>query len=176
MGGNWKTYKVKICGTTSITDAQMAADAGADYLGVLVDVPGSERSLTINQALAIAESSQIPVVVLLSGKGVEDIVSVVEILRPFAVHLLGRMPYQVIRDLKERLDCQVWQTVYLPVRGQAEVDVDALTELMRGYEHAGADVIVVDIMSLAANGTVRRYGTVMMSRTAYTRLTRLPAR
>ena len=73
MSLNEKTYKVKICGTTSIRDAQMAADAGADYLGVLVHVLGSERSLTIDQALAIAESSQIPVVVLLSGMGVEDI-------------------------------------------------------------------------------------------------------
>ena len=124
MNLDQKTYKVKICGTTSIKDAQMAADAGADYLGVLVDVPGSERSLTIDKAKAVAEASSIPVVVLLSGKGVEDIVSVAEVVHPFAVHLLGQMPYQAIRELKDRLKCQVWQTVYLPVRGQAEVDVD----------------------------------------------------
>ena len=150
MRSNEKIHKVKICGTTSIQDAQMAADAGADYLGVLVDVPGSERSLMIDQALAIVESSRIPVVVLLSGKGVEGIISVVKVLHPFAVHLLGQMPYQAIRDLKERLDCQIWQTVYLPVRGQAEVDVAALEESMRSYAEAGADVIVMDTMSLAA--------------------------
>jgi phosphoribosylanthranilate isomerase len=165
MNLNEKTYKVKICGTTSVRDAQMAADAGADYLGVLVDVPGSERSLTIDEALAIVESSRIPVVVLLSGKGVEDIISVVRVLQPFAVHLLGQMPYQAIRDLKERLDCQIWQTVYLPVRGQAEVDVAALEESMRGYVEAGADAVVIDTMSLAvptgkdAPATIRYGGT-----------------
>jgi len=158
MNFNQKTYKVKICGTTSIKDAQMAADAGADYLGVLVDVPGSERSLTIDKAKAVAEASSIPVVVLLSGKGVEDIVSVAEVVHPFAVHLLGQMPYQAIRELKDRLDCQVWQTVYLPVRGQAEVDVDVLKESMQNYEQAGADLIIIDTMSLAADGTVGRYG------------------
>lgn len=166
---NEKIYKVKICGTTSVRDAQMAADAGADYLGVLVDVPGSERSLTVDEALAIVESSRIPVVVLLSGKGVEDIISVVKVLQPFAVHLLGQMPYQAIRDLKERLDCQIWQTVYLPVRGQAEVDVAVLEESMRSYVEAGADVIVMDTMSLAAptgrdaRATIRYGGTGKVS-------------
>ncbi len=136
----------------------MAADAGADYLGVLVDVPGSERSLTIDKAKAIAESSSIPVVVLLSGKGVEEIASIAEILHPFAVHLLGQMPCQAICELKQRLDCQVWQTVYLPVRGQAEADIDALKGSMQSYEQAGADLIIIDTMSLAADGKVGRYG------------------
>lgn len=153
-----KTYKVKICGTTSVKDAQMAADAGADYLGVLVDVFGSERSLTIDKAKAVAESSRIPVVVLLSGKGVEEIVAVAEVLNPFAVHLLGHMPYQAISELKQRLGCQVWQTVYLPVRGRGEVDTDALSESMQAYEQAGADLIVIDTMSLTADRTVARYG------------------
>ena len=158
MYRNEKTYKVKICGTTSVRDAQMAADAGADYLGVLVDVPGSERSLKLDQAKVIAESSRIPVVVLLSGKSVEDIASIAKVLQPFAVHLLGQMPYQAIRDLKRRLSCQIWQTVYLPIRGQAEVDVDALKRSMHEYEQAGADVIVIDTMSLAADRTATRYG------------------
>jgi tRNA threonylcarbamoyl adenosine modification protein YjeE len=161
MRSNEKIYKVKLCGTTSIRDAQMAAGAGADYLGVLVDVPGSERSLSLDRALAIAESSRIPVVVLLSGKDVEGVISVVKVLQPFAVHLLGEMPCQAIRDLKEKLGCQrcqIWQTVYLPARGQTEVDTGALKRSMQNYEQAGADAIVIDTMSLAADGTVDRYG------------------
>ena len=153
-----KTYKVKICGTTSIQDAQMAADAGADYLGVLVDVPGSERSLTIDRTSAIAKSARIPVVVLVSGMGVEDVISVAKVLRPFAVHLLGQISLQAIRDLKERLNCQIWPTVYLPVRGQAQADVDTIKESMKSYEQAGADLIVIDTMSRAVDGTVGRYG------------------
>jgi len=158
MGLNEKVYKVKICGTASVRDAQMAVDAGADYLGVLVDVPGSERSLTIDQALTIAEASRIPVVVLLSGKGVDDIVSIAETLKPFAVHLLGQISTQSIRELKQKLECQVWPTVYLPAKRQAEVDVDAVKESAKSYEQAGANLIVIDTMSLAADGTVGRYG------------------
>ena len=158
MKHNEKTYKVKICGTTSIRDAQMAVDAGADYLGVLVDVPGSERSLLLNEALAIAESCQIPVAILLSGKSVEDIISIAETIRPFAVHLLSQMSRREIQELKERLDCQVWLAVYLPDKSQAEADVDFMKERMKKYEQAGADLLIIDTMSLTADGTPGRHG------------------
>jgi len=155
---NKKTYKVKVCGTTSIRDAQMAVDAGADYLGVLVDVPGSERSLSLNEALAIAESCQIPVAILLSGKSVEEIISIAQTIRPFAVHLLSEMSRREIQELKERLDCQVWLAVYLPDETQAAADVDSVKEQMRIYEQAGADLIIIDTMSLTADGTPGRHG------------------
>lgn len=153
-----KTYKVKLCGTTSVRDAQIAADAGADYLGVLVDVAGSERSRTLDQAIAIAEASEIPVVTLLSGMAVEGIIHVAETIKPFAVHLLGKMSVQAIRELKERLNCQVWTTVYLPVGDQADVDADELRKQMHSHEQAGADLIVIDTVSLTADGTPGRYG------------------
>jgi phosphoribosylanthranilate isomerase len=155
---NEKTYKVKFCGTTSVRDAQMAVDAGADYLGVLVDVPGSERSLTLDQAMEIAESCEIPVAVLLSGKSVEDIISIAETIRPFAVHLLGRMSCQEVQELKERLECQVWPTVYLPDKTQASADAESVKKQMRDYEQAGADLIVIDTVSLKADGTPGRHG------------------
>jgi len=52
-----KRYKVKLCGTTSIESAKMAIDANADYIGVLVNVGMSERSLNVDQAKAIVEFS-----------------------------------------------------------------------------------------------------------------------
>lgn len=153
-----KTYKVKICGTTSVQDAKMAADGGADYLGVLVDVADSERSRTLDQAVAIAEASQIPVAALLSGMSVENIIHAAEVIKPFAVHLLGQMSFQEIRELKERLRCQLWTTLYLPTGEHVEVDLGQLKELMRSHEQAGADLIILDTMSLAADGSVSRYG------------------
>lgn len=155
---NKKAYKVKLCGTTSIRDAQMAVDARADYLGVLVDVPGSERSQSLDEALTIAKSCQIPVAILLSGKSVEEIITIAQDVRPFAVHLLSQMPRQDIQELKERLDCQVWLTVYLPVKGEAEADVDPVKEQMKNYEQAGADLIIIDAASRAVDGTLGRCG------------------
>jgi len=151
-------YKIKICGTTSVEDAQMAVDAGADYLGVLVNVSISERSNTIEQAKAIVDSSSIPSLTLLYNMSADEICHVVDAINPYGVHLLGHATTETIKELKKRLKCQIWATVYLPVKGQGEVDVDKIKEQMRNQEKAGADAIVIDTVSVKTGGTSSRYG------------------
>ena len=151
-------YKVKICGTTSVEDAQMAVDAGADYLGVLVNVPISERSNTIEQARAIVDSSSIPSLTLLYNMSADEICHVVDVIKPYGVHLLGHATIETIQDLKKRLKCKIWATIYLPVKDQGEVDVDKIKEQMKDQEKAGADVIVIDTVSVKTSGTQARYG------------------
>ena len=48
-----KGVKVKICGVTSVEDARLVAQAGADYIGVIIEVDASPRRLSIAQALQI---------------------------------------------------------------------------------------------------------------------------
>ncbi len=48
------TVRVKICGITSARDLQAAADAGADAVGLIVNVPNSPRNLTLSKARIIA--------------------------------------------------------------------------------------------------------------------------
>ncbi|MBM3210922.1 tRNA (adenosine(37)-N6)-threonylcarbamoyltransferase complex ATPase subunit type 1 TsaE [Candidatus Poribacteria bacterium] len=157
---NWveKAYKVKICGTTSVIDAKMASDAGADYSGVLVDVPISERSLDIDRAKSIVETSSIPVLILIMGKTIDEIVSIVNSLRPYGIHLLGQTPVELLRKLRAILNCQIWLTVYLPAKGQADVNTSDIQKLMVSYQEAGADAIVIDTVTLMADGKASRYG------------------
>lgn len=153
-----KTYKVKICGTTSVEDARMAIDAGADYLGVLVNVPISERSLTIEQAKAITESSKIPVLILLYGLNTDEIAIISDIIKPYGIHLLGNIDPDVVKELKARLSCKIWSTVYLPAKGQGETDMSSIKALMKDYEDAGVDVIVIDTVKTAPDSGIKRYG------------------
>lgn len=151
-------YKVKICGTTSIEDAHMAIDAGADYLGVLVNVPISERSLTIEQAEAIVESSKIPVLILLYGLNTDDIISITNIIKPYGIHLLGQTNFDTVKELKAKLPCKIWLTVYLPAKGQGEVDINSIEALMKNYENFGADAIVIDTVKISTDSGTKRYG------------------
>ncbi|MFB3138270.1 MAG: N-(5'-phosphoribosyl)anthranilate isomerase [Phycisphaerales bacterium] len=50
------TTRIKICGITSIEMAAVAVDAGAESIGLVIDVPDSPRCLTIGQAQAIAHA------------------------------------------------------------------------------------------------------------------------
>ena len=73
---------VKICGITSNHDAQLAADAGAEYIGVLVDVAVSERTRSAAEATEIASASPIPTVLLLYNRTTSDIQAVVSQVQP----------------------------------------------------------------------------------------------
>ena len=89
---SYRLEAVKICGTTSLADRDLAADAGADYFGALVDVGYSPRSLTLENAKQLFEAPPIPGVVLLFNAGESRVRAVVEQLNPFAVQLLGHEP------------------------------------------------------------------------------------
>ena len=147
-----KRYKVKLCGTTSIESAKMAIDANADYIGVLVNVGMSERSLNVDQAKAIVEFSKIPVMTLLYNMSVDEICHIYDKIKPYGVHLLGNTPIENIGKLKNKLDCQIWLTVYLPAEDQGKVDIEQMKELIKSYESAGADAIVIDTVSKGRYG------------------------
>jgi phosphoribosylanthranilate isomerase len=141
--------KVKICGTTSIHDACLAADAGADYSGILVDVVSSERSLTTAQAVEIANDSPIPSVLLLYNRTTSDIQEAVSQIQPFAVQLLGQETPQQVEELKRVVTCQLWKSVYLPAGSPENVDKSAVREQMQAYSEAGADYLLFDSVDIS---------------------------
>ena len=141
--------KVKICGTTSIHDACLAADAGADYSGILVDVASSERSLTTAQAVEIANDSPIPSVLLLYNRTTSDIQEAVSQIQPFAVQLLGQETPQQVEELKRVVTCQLWKSVYLPAGSPENVDKSAVREQMQAYSEAGADYLLFDSVDIS---------------------------
>ena len=52
----FRATRIKICGITSIEMAQVAMDAQADAIGLVVDVSNSPRCLSLEQANAIAKT------------------------------------------------------------------------------------------------------------------------
>lgn len=147
---------VKICGITSIHDARLAADAGADYVGVLVDVAVSERTRSAAEASEIANGSPIPTVLLLYNRSTSDIQEVVSQVQPFAVQLLGQEPPQQVEELKNTVSCQLWKSVYLPAGSPENVDMPAVRSEMQAYRDAGADFLLFDSVDMSLEKP--RYG------------------
>lgn len=151
-----KRCRVKICGITSIHDAFLAKDEGADYSGLLVDVASSERSLTIKNAVKIANESPIPTVLLLYNRDTTDIQDAVEQIQPSAVQLLGQESPTQVDELKKAVTCQLWKSVYLPAGNPENVDISAVREQMNAYHNAGADYLLFDTVDTSK--TPPRYG------------------
>lgn len=147
---------VKICGITSVHDAQLAADAGANYVGVLVDVAVSERTRSATQATEIADGSPIPTVLLLYNRTTSEIQEIVSQVRPLAVQLLGQEPSQQVEELKRAVPSQLWKSVYLPAGSPENVDVPAVQAEMRAYRDAGADFLLFDSVDMSLEKP--RYG------------------
>lgn len=148
--------KIKICGTTSIHDACLAADVGANYSGILVDVASSERSLTTTQAVEIAKESPIPTVLLLYNRTTSDIQEAVRQIQPYAVQLLGQESPQQVEKLKRLVNCQLWKSVYLPAGNPENVDMQAVRTQMQAYCDAGADFLLFDTVDTSIDPP--RYG------------------
>ncbi len=150
--------KIKICGTTSIADARMAADAGADYSGVVVEVPFSERSVPINSAVEIAQQTPIPTVILVFDRPTDWVIEAAAKIKPFAIQLLGHEPPAEVTKLKGTVSCKVWKSLFLPTENEPGADEKAIFAQMEAYIDAGADALLFDTAEFN-NGKVRFGGT-----------------
>ncbi len=93
-------FRVKICGVTRPRDAQLAAQAGADAIG-LNFYPLSKRRLDSEQARRIIQSSprELLKVGVFVNAGVEEILRIVEACRLDAVQLHGDETTDLVEQL-----------------------------------------------------------------------------
>lgn len=150
--------KVKICGTTSVTDARMAADGGADYSGVVVEVPFSERSVPIDSAAEIARQTPISTVILVFDRPTDWVKAAAAQIQPFAIQLLGHEPPTQVAELKGSVSCEVWKSLFLPTENDPAADVEAISAQIAAYIDAGADALLFDTAEFG-DGQARFGGT-----------------
>lgn len=150
--------KVKICGTTSTADARMAADAGADYSGVVVEVPFSERSVPINSASEIARQTPISTVILVFDRPTDWVREAAARIKPFAVQLLGHEPPTQVAELKRTLSCEIWKSLFLPTENDRAADVKSISAQIEAHINAGADTLLLDTAEFT-DGKARFGGT-----------------
>jgi len=93
--------KVKICGITRNEDLFMASEAGADAVGVVVDVPSSPRNLSLDEAKKIMGNAPIFVktVAVTVPKNLDHLIKIYEKLKPDILQIHGNnLPNIAIRE------------------------------------------------------------------------------
>ncbi len=139
--------RVKICGITCLKDRQLVHSVGADFFGVIIDVPYSPRSLNMEAAACLLIGAPLPGVALLFQKNLEEIEQLVEYCRPQAVQLLSSVPLEWLRELKVSFPkVSWWQSLFLPAAGAASphADLKGLRQQMQELARAGADAVILD--------------------------------
>ena len=85
--------RVKVCGTTTLTDALHAAEAGADALGFIF-APGSRRRVTAQAAreMGLSVGPGVARVGVFMGQPLDEVLRTAEAARVSAVQLHGPLP------------------------------------------------------------------------------------
>jgi phosphoribosylanthranilate isomerase len=106
--------RVKVCGITSREDLQVAVEAGADAVGLLVDVPvDSPREITLERAsrLAAATPPFVTTVLVTMPETPEEAVELAETVTPDAVQVHGELGTGDLAYLTASVEARVLKTV-----------------------------------------------------------------
>jgi len=158
-----RVIKIKVCGITTVNDAHLVAEAGADYIGVIIEIDFSPRRLSVEQALPICQQSTLPVVTLFFNWEAEQIQRAIAVLNPYAVQLLGQEPPSLIKALKKTANCEVWKSIHLSPRGLGEVSIIEHLDRVNSLVSAGTDAIAIDTVVSSSQGNLRYGGTGQVS-------------
>ena len=146
--------RVKICGLGTPSDACVAAEAGADFIG-MVFVPERHRRITPDEAKDIVDAVRgldgpsPRMVGLFADQPLEEVNEVVAHCGVDAVQLCGRESVKYAAAV----DCQVIKVVHVPASYRAPDDVPQLAGGVREYADAGCLVTLDRLVEGIQGGT-----------------------
>ncbi|MCD1296341.1 N-(5'-phosphoribosyl)anthranilate isomerase [Methanocella sp. CWC-04] len=139
--------RVKICGVTSVEDAVSCAMAGADAVGMLVNVKVSPRRITVEKAREITRRLPpfiTPVIVMMPSSH-EEVIDAALRIRPGAIQLHGNESPETLLRIRQALP---------GIRLIKTIHVGEGAEVERSLSYKGsADAILLDTASPAKGGS-----------------------
>ena len=130
--------KVKICGIQQPTDALVAAEAGADFLGIIF-VPEYRRRLDpetargILQALRSKTQRAPQVVGVFGNQSLEEVNQIIDACKLDVAQLCGEESLQYCRAVT----AQVIKVIHIDTTASGPQDLDSLADRVATYRDAG---------------------------------------
>jgi phosphoribosylanthranilate isomerase len=132
---------IKICANTSETDLCLAADAGADFAGMIINFPPSPRHVSLEKALQM--NSPLPLVAVTVNLSLDELLEIHTKLKPHALQLHGDESAEIIRELAAQ-NIRVWKAV----------SGEDAWEMAHTAIAAGAEAVLVDSRAQSHNQTI----------------------
>jgi phosphoribosylanthranilate isomerase len=120
---------------------RLAQRCGADFVGLVVEAPGSLRAVTLAQAEYLARLAPGQTVAVVVSEEVEWLREVARRLKPRALQLHGPQAAALARELAPEV--KVWVAVGMPPQGE-KTDAEAVLQAAADAAAAGAEMIVLD--------------------------------
>ncbi len=139
--------RVKICGNTNIEDIELASELGADYVGVIVEVPvETPRKLSSEKAAEIFDELPFKVggVAVIMPESLKEAIDLYVALRPEFLQIHNNVEPKFIHQLKTSVPCNVIKTIHVE-------DESSIKEAKR--HQRWADAILLDTPSKAGGGS-----------------------
>ena len=136
--------KVKICGIRNLEDAQVASDAGADFIG-LVFVPGRRRRLDLEAARDIvaglkSSGPHVPQVVgLFADQPLEEVNQIIETCNLDLAQLCGAETLDYCRET----GAKVIKVLHVPHLPAEPLPAEELAERIEAHREAG-NIVTLD--------------------------------
>jgi len=122
---------IKICANTSETDLHLAAEAGADFAGMIINFPPSPRHVPLEKARQM--KSPLPLIAVTVNLSLDELLEIHRALNPYAMQLHGDESAEIIRGLVQE-NIRVWKAV----------SGEDAWEMAQTAIAAGAEAVLVD--------------------------------
>lgn len=139
--------ELKICGLTTLSDMRAAERIGADYVGMVVEVPYSRRPITRWQAQAMCQAARARPVLVVAQQPLEQLVEIAQLCTPFALQVHGDESIEQISELAARLpnNVELWRGLAVAPSGESQPrSVQDNLALIAELGQAGVSRIVLD--------------------------------
>lgn len=138
--------KVKICGHRTADDALQSAELGADFIGVIVEVPvNTPRKVSRERAAEIIRSIEPPaqgVMVIMPGT-IDEAVELYETVKASFIQLHGDESPEFVKELKSAVPCKIIKAIHVKEYS-----------MKKAHGHAKfADMILLDTPAEKAGGS-----------------------
>jgi phosphoribosylanthranilate isomerase len=113
--------KVKICGITSLSDAVVSAELGADFIGNIVEIHSSPRSISQAKSKEILSklTHSANGIAVIAGKSLDEIIKAAEFIEPAYMQLHGDESLDYIEKVAGEVSCGVIKAI--PVSGPESI-------------------------------------------------------
>ncbi|MBI3793448.1 MAG: phosphoribosylanthranilate isomerase [Nitrospinae bacterium] len=138
--------KIKLCGQTRLEDIRISFDLGADFCGVVVNVPSSPRSMDIKNAGPLFKQFGSKLFALTANADLSSLSEIARELKPAYFQLTADETPEFVKNALDSIGIPIFKSLHLPTAENSAPAPQSrhFLDVMAKYQEAGCAGFVLD--------------------------------